>query len=133
MIEFNSTEKQHLVDQHNKLRYELATGNVLGYLSAARMGTMQWDDELTEMIDLNIKRCKYGHDQCRNTSKYPMSGQNLAYVKGYNYGKYNRNAIVQEFDTMTNDWFLQYRDADMNVIRNVHYNGVFYTININYQ
>lgn len=123
MIDFTSAEKSNIADVHNKLRNDLATGKVPNFRSAAKMGTMIWDDELAAMADLNVRRCVYEHDACHNTQKYQMSGQNLAYIKGYNHGTFNRIAVVKELDVMINDWFSEYLDADMNIIRNFPINN----------
>lgn len=124
MIDFTLAEKSRILDVHNKLRNDVTTGKLIGFSPAVRMGTMTWDDELAAMAALNVKRCVYGHDECHNTINYPMSGQNLAYVKGYGYNTFSRTKVLEEFDTMINDWFLQYKNANMDIIRNFQNNGV---------
>lgn len=41
-------------------------------------GTLEWDDELAYLAELNAKTCKIEHDLCRNTANFPYAGQNLA-------------------------------------------------------
>lgn len=98
------------------------------------MGAMAWDEELATMVSQNMNRCKYGRDECRNTKNYPSSGQNLAYVKGFmdgiNFGTFNRANAIKETSFMINDWFSEYKDADMNVIRSFETNGVGVLTNI---
>lgn len=71
------------------MRNKIALGNVSRYDSAAKMTHMvsklsrksmqntfytnqfdflkEWDDELAYLAELNVRSCKYGHDQCRAT------------------------------------------------------------------
>lgn len=58
--------KQQIVDLHNELRQQQASGLTPGLDTAARMATIQWDDNLAYVAYLNAATCKYGHDGCRN-------------------------------------------------------------------
>lgn len=53
----------------NTYRNDHALGKTPNYEPAVRMATLQWDPELAELADLNVRTCVYRHDQCRNTSK----------------------------------------------------------------
>lgn len=69
--------KQVILNMHNKGRSEIAEGNVSNFPSAARMRTLQWDDELALVAKLNTLKCRTEHDRCHNTFRYPRSGQNI--------------------------------------------------------
>lgn len=64
MIDFTEAEMETIVDEHNKLRNDIATGALSAYYQANRMGAMIWDNELAAMIDLNIRKCAFGYDLC---------------------------------------------------------------------
>lgn len=59
--------KNAILNIHNKLRNEIALGNVEHYDQAANMATMEWDDDLAANAALNVHQCEMEHDECRNT------------------------------------------------------------------
>ncbi|XP_017043529.1 antigen 5 like allergen Cul n 1-like [Drosophila ficusphila] len=71
----NLAEK--IVKMHNERRFLLASGKDAALPRAARMVAMQWDEELAEVAAFNARMCQAKHDECRNTVKYPRSGQNI--------------------------------------------------------
>ncbi|XP_017080261.1 antigen 5 like allergen Cul n 1-like [Drosophila eugracilis] len=66
-----------IIKQHNQRRYLLASGKDSKLPRAARMVAMQWDEELAAVAGFNVRMCQPMHDDCRNTVKYPRSGQNI--------------------------------------------------------
>lgn len=56
--------KDAIVNKHNELRNKTAWGEVPGYDQAAKMATIQWDDDLEEKARLNVYQCKMDHDDC---------------------------------------------------------------------
>ncbi|XP_016996013.3 venom allergen-1-like [Drosophila takahashii] len=66
-----------IVRHHNERRYLLASGKDSALPRAARMVAMQWDEDLAAVAGFNVRMCQAKHDDCRNTVKYPRSGQNI--------------------------------------------------------
>ncbi|XP_055611191.1 antigen 5 like allergen Cul n 1-like [Uranotaenia lowii] len=112
-IPLNDTRKARILQLHNQLRNKIASGkqDYPGgfYPTAARMTTMQWDEELAYIAGFNARRCITGHDKCRETSKYPASGQNLAYYK-YIKGSPDIDKVI---DILVNRWYSEYKDANV--------------------
>ncbi|XP_055609400.1 antigen 5 like allergen Cul n 1-like [Uranotaenia lowii] len=77
-VEFDDKLKQLVLDTHNNYRNMVAKGELPWLNKAATLGVMQWDDDLAYLARLHANRCSKGHDECRNTKKYPSAGQNLA-------------------------------------------------------
>ena len=96
---------------HNEFRNRTAAGEVDGYSPAVRMATLEWDDELAQLAELNVKTCVFKHDKCRNTDLFRYAGQNLAI---------RENSIEADvFDDvyfLTQSWFEEYKDATQAVI-----------------
>lgn len=103
--------KHFILNKHNKARNRIALGKVPGYLEADRMPEMIWNDDLERHAELNVKRCKYGHDQCRNTDAFKYCGQNIGIVTG-NYSYEPTEIISLYFDI----WFSEYKDCNMTYI-----------------
>lgn len=59
--------KNAIVNIHNKLRNEIALGQIENYDQAANMATMEWDDALAANAALNVHQCEMEHDECKNT------------------------------------------------------------------
>lgn len=107
--------KGQIVKAHNEKRNQVAGGTIPKHSAAVRMATIQWDDELAYVAGLNVKTCKYGHDQCRNTDKFKFSGQNLA--KNWWYGSNpNISVLIGE---QIQAWFDEYKVSDMSKINTV--------------
>uniref|UniRef100_T1GBK0 SCP domain-containing protein n=1 Tax=Megaselia scalaris TaxID=36166 RepID=T1GBK0_MEGSC len=104
--------KNQIVRAHNEKRNRVAGGFIPKHSPAFRMATIQWDDELAYLAGLNVKSCKYGHDQCRNTDTFEYSGQNLAktWWKGMNQ---NISMLIQD---NIEGWFDEYKKSDMSKI-----------------
>lgn len=48
-----------------------------GYYPAAKMASLQWDDELAFLAEMNIRTCVVEHDDCKNSYRFRNVGQNL--------------------------------------------------------
>lgn len=59
---------------------EISTKSNNKYPIALRMRRLIWDDELMYVAHFHATQVKMGHDWCRNTVKYPASGQNLGFA-----------------------------------------------------
>lgn len=79
LLEINDEYKSLLVRKHNEKRNYIAGGNDANHKAACRMATMQWDDELAYLAQLNVLQCAMKHDSCHNTDAFKYSGQNLAW------------------------------------------------------
>lgn len=97
LIEFTDKLKNLAVKSQNIYRDKIARGEVKVYKKAARMATLVsililfgwirnvsyqffffltfalilkvWNDELAKLAEYNVRRCIFGHDECRNTGK----------------------------------------------------------------
>lgn len=99
-VEFTPELQQITLDAHNKLRNQVAMGQLSRYPTASRMATMvttlmiqnllfhtqknslvflkTWDDELAELAKYNTMQCHMDHDQCHSTRLFWLSGQSLS-------------------------------------------------------
>lgn len=103
--------RMFIIHLHNEARNRLANGSVSGFESALRMPTVEWDDELAELAELNAKSCQFKHDECRNTNLYRQAGQNLA------LGYYPvPTDIFDILEKLTNLWFNEFKDANQQVM-----------------
>ncbi|XP_055610559.1 venom allergen 3-like [Uranotaenia lowii] len=111
-ITLDSAKQSLIVKLHNEMRNKIATGKqdyADGfYPTAARMTTIQWDDDLAFVAAANARKCVFGHDKCRNTPKFPASGQNIAYW-GFSGGDLNVDETITK---LVNMWYGEYKDAN---------------------
>lgn len=98
---------------NNELRNQIAGGLLDNYSTATRMAYMEWDDELAEMAALNVKACKYDHDQCRNTNNFMFSGQNIAMWPWFGEAPSLEELVVNA----TINWFSEYEICTMDNIK----------------
>uniref|UniRef100_A0A2M3ZZ42 Venom allergen-1 n=1 Tax=Anopheles triannulatus TaxID=58253 RepID=A0A2M3ZZ42_9DIPT len=107
VVEINATIRDLIVSEHNRLRNQLAIGNLTGFASAARMPTLVWDDTLAAQAGHNARSCDFAHDTCRNTAKYAYAGQNLAIQYFYGMTK-SVERLVKE---MIASWWGENKDT----------------------
>ncbi|XP_055912972.1 antigen 5 like allergen Cul n 1-like [Eupeodes corollae] len=109
MVPMTNALKNAILHSHNSKRQLIASGGLKGFMSAAKMKCMQWDDELARLAALNIMTCKFGHDVCRNTFKYKQSGQNLAkfWWRGENY------PAEEIIPSRVDQWWFEYKKTNM--------------------
>ncbi|CAD7083424.1 unnamed protein product [Hermetia illucens] len=109
--------KDLIVDKHNAFRNKFAKGE-LKFEPAARMATMQWDDELAKLAELNVKRCKMKHDKCRKTKRFSMAGQNLS--KMWSPGSVTAKEAVKGG---INSWLKEYKNAEQSNLDKLRFKG----------
>lgn len=56
-IPLSDSDKQLIVDEHNKNRNKIAFGQIPGFSTALRMGRLSWNDTLAWLAGLNTKQC----------------------------------------------------------------------------
>lgn len=98
-----------ILGEHNKYRQAIANGSVSPFLSAVRMATTLWDDELAKVASFNANSCKFGHDACRKTDAFPWSGQNIA-SSGTTATNIDIPTVVTK---MIASWYSEFKDASM--------------------
>lgn len=111
VIPFDDYYKRLILYMHNVYRNQIALGQTPGFSQAARMGALQWDDELAYLAELNAMSCEIEHDKCRNTRSYSFAGQNLA--MGWLLEDHTLDWAIRNF---TSEWFIEYKDAPLDVI-----------------
>lgn len=67
-----------ILNELNEYRDRVARGDLLGFSSATRMATLQWDPELASFAELNVKRCALVNDHCRNSEQFRNVAQVVA-------------------------------------------------------
>ncbi|XP_037825584.1 antigen 5 like allergen Cul n 1-like [Lucilia sericata] len=119
-----SNYKQVFLDEHNKRRNLIASGEVTGYDSAARMATVLWDDDLEYLGRLNLHTCKLDHDECNHTFKYRNVGQNLCAISKFKTEEVDIKNIIEEAVTM---WFDEYKLINKSFVEKFTGSGNFET------
>jgi hypothetical protein len=76
-IQLTAEHKKIILEEHNKLRNNIAGGGQNGFNTASRMSTLKWNDEFEYLASVNVRRCLYQHDQCHNINGIKFAGQNL--------------------------------------------------------
>lgn len=104
--------KEIILDLHNEKRNYIAGGLDRIHTPACRMATMQWDNELAYLAELNVKQCKMAHDKCHNTKAFRYSGQNLALLNYVNVDDSERM-----FTMAVSKWFSESENTPMDYIR----------------
>lgn len=112
LLYMSQRRRQFILDMHNLARERIASGQLEGYRSAAHMPMLKWDDELEYIASLHVKRCQFAHDQCRNTPRYQLSGQNI----GYFWIGREFKSHAKRFKSFILDWFREYRIANQSFI-----------------
>ncbi|XP_004536108.1 venom allergen 3 [Ceratitis capitata] len=112
LLYMSQRRRQFILDMHNLARARIASGQLEGYRAAAHMPVLKWDDELEYLATLHVKRCQFGHDQCRNTPHYQFSGQNI----GYFWIGREFKSHAKRVKSFILNWFREYRDANQTFI-----------------
>ncbi|XP_050094077.1 antigen 5 like allergen Cul n 1-like [Anopheles aquasalis] len=107
VVVINATIQALILSVHNRLRNQLAIGNLAGFASAQRMPTLAWDETLAAQAGHNARSCNFAHDACRNTAKYAYAGQNLATLSFSGQSK-TVESLVRK---MVGAWWSEYQDA----------------------
>ncbi|KAI8120337.1 Venom allergen 3 [Lucilia cuprina] len=116
LLKMSERRRNLILDLHNLARSRIASGQVDGYKTASHMPQLKWDNELEYLATLHVKRCRFEHDLCHNSPRYPYSGQNIGYFwKGANitsHSKRMKNFIV--------NWYKEHKDANQTFIDSFH-------------
>ncbi|KAH8416796.1 hypothetical protein KR222_004941 [Zaprionus bogoriensis] len=116
LLYMSDRRRQLLLDMHNLVRDKLASGKVPGYKPATQMPMVKWDAELEHMAELHVKRCQFAHDDCRNTPRFQLSGQNIGYFWiGREFKSHSRR-----MKSFVINWFREYKDANQSHIDSFH-------------
>ncbi|CAG0883242.1 unnamed protein product [Darwinula stevensoni] len=110
-------EKSIIVDAHNRLRTNVATGqetqgNPGPQPSASNMRRMVWDDGLAATAQGLANTCNFAHDDpnCRTfASSFGSAGQNLYWSSGYEGTQADWNSAVQA-------WYDEVGQYDCNAV-----------------
>ncbi|XP_061392228.1 antigen 5 like allergen Cul n 1-like [Musca vetustissima] len=112
LVNIDQTLQNRIVAAFNEKRNFIAGGGDPQHYPACRMATMEWDDELAKLAELNVKQCRMNHDDCHNTLSFPVSGQNLAWMT------YFDTPNIQRFiDGSIQMWYNELKDSSMKYIR----------------
>ncbi|XP_065364813.1 antigen 5 like allergen Cul n 1-like [Calliphora vicina] len=112
LVHFDDKLKDVAVKAHNVKRNFIAGGGDGKHSPACRMATMEWDDELAAIAELNVKQCTMAHDKCRNTDAFSYAGQNLAWL-GY-MGQESDASMLQQAVDM---WYSEIDDCKLEYIK----------------
>lgn len=104
--------KAQILDQHNRQRAQLASGQLPGYAPAASMPTLHWDLELQYLAEANARSCEYGHDKCRNTYWSKYVGQNIAILRHFGLKISKPESIKYFIDAWFNEYVYAYPYVD---------------------
>lgn len=109
IYQMNQQQKNMIVDIHNTDRSTVASGKLKRYDTAAHMHELTWDEELSRLACLNVKKCTTKHDNCFGTVQYKYPGQNLAMM--------SRSDKFESLETFYNqshaEWFNEHKSASM--------------------
>ncbi|EDS33916.1 venom allergen [Culex quinquefasciatus] len=120
LIPMTDVMRAQILDQHNRMRSLLASGQLPGYSPAVKMPTLQWDLELQYLAEANARSCEYGHDKCRNTNWSKYVGQNIGVLRYFGFKVTKPQSVKYFIDA----WFNEYVYAHAYVDRYPqHYYG----------
>lgn len=107
-IKFTDEHKKIILDEHNKLRNNIAGGGQNGFNTASRMSTLKWNDEFEFLASANVRRCIFEHDKCRNIDGIQFAGQNLYTFAGTG-SLPDTNQIIKD---AIQDWYSEVKNAN---------------------
>ncbi|EDV34125.1 uncharacterized protein Dana_GF21134 [Drosophila ananassae] len=102
IIPLAQKDKDFVIQAHNSLRSKWASGQGRIQRTACKMASMEWDEELAGLAELNVKSCQMKHDSCHNTEEFVQSGQNL-FMVGY-FGSGDPATTEDVFSEGINEW-----------------------------
>ncbi|XP_041781124.1 antigen 5 like allergen Cul n 1-like [Anopheles merus] len=111
ILKIDAQLRAYILHLHNEVRDRLARGEEAGFAAASRMPTVTWDDELANLAEINVRSCRFEHDECRSTYQYLHAGQNLA-VGSY----YLETDIFEIIHNLTGLWHREYLDTTQEVL-----------------
>ncbi|XP_017116314.1 antigen 5 like allergen Cul n 1 [Drosophila elegans] len=98
VVQINQDDINTVIKAHNLVRQKWASGKAKFPNKACRMASVEWDEDLAKLAVLNAKGCIMKHDECHNTAKFRLSGQNL-----FNAGFWQSNG--KDMSMTTKDLF----------------------------
>ncbi|XP_055846801.1 antigen 5 like allergen Cul n 1-like [Episyrphus balteatus] len=113
LIKISPDFRRAMVKQHNKLRNQLASGDMKPFEPSPRMASMQWNNELADLAELNVKTCKFAHDACHNTKNFSTSGQNIAITWSSDPIESQAESIIL---SMIDSWWAEKNETSMKEI-----------------
>ncbi|XP_017087809.2 antigen 5 like allergen Cul n 1 isoform X1 [Drosophila bipectinata] len=78
VVRITTARRIMILNELNEYRDRIARGDLMGFSSATRMATLQWDPELASFAELNVKRCALVNDHCRNSEQFRNVAQVVA-------------------------------------------------------
>lgn len=93
--------KSQILDKHNYLRNNIASGKKKPFPAAVKMNGFEWDESLAYLAERNVKKCVMDHDSCFSTSKFKSPGQNLYSASDFN----TYPNITKSIDTAIMLWY----------------------------
>ncbi|CAL7938009.1 unnamed protein product [Xylocopa violacea] len=121
-VGFTNAEKNEMVQKHNSLRAYVAAGketrgNPGPQPPAKNMKTMVWDDDLANVAQRWANQCQFGHDACRDDSRYYV-GQNVAMTS-------TTGTVATKPSDIALMWYNEVKQMDRNQVRKLtNINGV---------
>lgn len=109
-----------ILHEHNNRRNFIASGLLPGYYPASRMATLQWDEELEFLADMNVRSCVVDHDECRNSYRFQNVGQNLVGIARSKHESQNITEIILKDIWL---WYVEHKVVDSNYITEFKVNG----------
>ncbi|XP_077292836.1 uncharacterized protein LOC143915889 [Arctopsyche grandis] len=91
-------EKRLIVDTHNRMRQQIASGRLPGQPKASNMQKIVWDDQLADLAQSYADKMKFKHNKNRSDDRF-MVGENL-YVS-WSTGSNGASNWTEPI----NDWF----------------------------
>ncbi|UYV77354.1 crispld1 [Cordylochernes scorpioides] len=114
----SSYEQQTIVNVHNVLRSQLATGHFQTLPPAANMQIMSWDNELAAIAQRWADQCRDGHDSKRDVSRFSV-GQNVAVV--WTYRHEDDHGDKPDWEPQIRRWFNEYHGFSSRYISPFHF------------
>ncbi|XP_043216607.1 scoloptoxin SSD976-like [Amphibalanus amphitrite] len=103
-------QRKHVLEMHNVIRSQVARGNVQGFDGflppAADMIELEWDDELAEIAQAHVEKCKFLHDcgDCKKTERFHGVGQNLGSAYHFDISE-----IDKKLKFVIGEWYREVR------------------------
>ncbi|XP_065368937.1 antigen 5 like allergen Cul n 1-like [Calliphora vicina] len=105
--------RKFILHEHNKRRNFIASGKLPGYYPAAKMASLQWDDELAFLAEMNVRTCVVEHEECKNSYRFRNIGQNLVGIDRPRHIKANIQEVIQRGMSL---WFGEHTLINSNYI-----------------
>ncbi|XP_016983419.1 antigen 5 like allergen Cul n 1 [Drosophila rhopaloa] len=119
VVKINQNDINALINAQNLVRQKWASGKAKIPRIACKMATVEWNEDLAKLAELNAKGCVMKHDNCRNTEKFRLSGQNLMNVGFWQSNGAQMQITAKElFELAVHNWAAEEKHitaADLNI------------------